>query len=269
VIPAAVAYERASDLDHALELLGEPDAKALAGGQSLLPVMKLRVARPSLVVDIGGLPLRGIEERRGKLHVGPLTTWDELASSAELHRPALAAIAECARGIGDLQVRNRGTVGGSLAHADPASDMPAVLLVLGATLTIRSTQGERALALSDFVIGPFTTALGPQELVTDVVVPVPAPDSGSAYVSVEHPASGFPLAGAAALVGPAGETVALTGVAGAPFVLPDAGDPEAALAEVDVFGDRFAPAGYRRHLAVVVAGRALEAARARATEDAA
>ena len=267
MIPAAVAYERASDLDHALELLGEPDARALAGGQSLLPVMKLRVARPSLVVDIGGLPLRGIEKRDGELHVGPLTTWDELASSAELRRPALAAIAECARGIGDLQVRNRGTVGGSLAHADPASDMAAALLALRATLTLRSTQGERTISLTDFLLGPFTTALGPQELITDVVVPVPAPGSASAYVSVEHPASGFPLAGAAALVGPAGETVALTGVAGAPFVLADPGTPEAALGEVDVLGDRFAPAEYRRHLATVVMRKALETARARAEED--
>lgn len=263
MIPAAVDYARATDLGHALELLGEPDAKALAGGQSLLPVMKLRVARPSLVVDIGGLPLRGIEERDGGLHVGALTTWDELASSTELRRPALAAIGECAQGIGDLQVRNRGTVGGSLAHADPASDMSAVLLALGATLTLSSTRGERTIALADFLLGPYTTALEHGELITDVVVPLPAPGSGSAYVSVEHPASGFPLAGAAALAGPVGETVALTGIAGAPLLLADDRD----LAGLDVFGDRFAPAEYRRDLAGVVARRALETARTRAGED--
>ena len=137
MIPASTRYARASDLDHALELLAEPDAKAIAGGQSLVPVMKLRIARPSLVVDISRLALRGVEERDGELHIGPLTTWAELASSEILDRPALAAIAECARGIGDLQVRNLGTIGGSVVHADPASDMPAVLLALGARLRLR------------------------------------------------------------------------------------------------------------------------------------
>lgn len=266
MIPAPVRYARASDVDHALELLGEPDAKALAGGQSLLPVMKLRIARPSLVVDVSGLPLRGIEERTGQLHLGPLTTWGEIAVAPELERPALAAITECARGIGDLQVRNRGTVGGSLAHADPASDMPAVLLALGATLTLRSPEGERAVTLADFLIGPFTSSIGTQELITDVVVPAPALGSGSAYVSVEHPASGFALAGAAALAGPAGDAVALTGISGTPILLPQDADPEAALADVEIYGDRFASEEYRRHLASVVARRALECARARMQE---
>jgi carbon-monoxide dehydrogenase medium subunit len=142
--------------------------------------------------------------------------------------------------------------------------MPAVLLALRATLTLRSTQGERSISVTDFLLGPFTTALDPQELITDVVVPVPAPGSGSAYVSVEHPASGFPLAGAAAVVGPSGEAVALTGIASTPFLLADDHD----FAGIDVFGDRFAPTEYRRHLAAVVARKALETARARAMEDA-
>ena len=203
MIPAPTRYARATDVDHALELLGEPDAKAIAGGQSLIPVMKLRVARPSLVVDISRLELRGIEERDDEVHIGPLTTWSELAS-AEL--PAgLEAIAECARGIGDLQVRNLGTIGGSVVHADPASDMPAVLLALGAHAR-GSLRRRRCASLPSrtLLLGPFTTALGPQELVTDVVVPVPSAGSGSAYASVEHPASGFALVGAAALVGPDG-----------------------------------------------------------------
>jgi len=153
VIPAPTSYARASDLDHALELLEEPDAKALAGGQSLVALMKLRIARPALVVDVSDLPLRGVELRGDDLHLGPLTTWDVLASASELRRPAFAAIAECARGIGDFQVRNRGTVGGSIAHADPASDMPAVLLALGARLTLRSSGNERSLALADFLLG--------------------------------------------------------------------------------------------------------------------
>jgi carbon-monoxide dehydrogenase medium subunit len=267
VIPAPTRYARASDLEHALELLGDPEAKALAGGQSLIPVMKLRIARPSLVVDISRLDLRGVEERDGALHVGPLTTWADLASSDAFLRPALAAIAECARGIGDVQVRNLGTIGGSLVHSDPASDIPAVLLALGASVHVRSAAGEREVAVSDLLVGPFMTSLQPNELVTDIAVPVPSAGTGSAYVSVEHPASGFALAGAAALVGPGGETVALTGIGATPFLLP-AGDVGAAVANAEVFGDRFASEEYRRELAAVVAGRALDIARARAEEDA-
>ncbi len=263
MIPAPTRYARATDVDHALELLGEPDAKAIAGGQSLIPVMKLRVARPSLVVDISRLELRGIEERDNEVHIGPLTTWSELASAG---LPAgLEAIAECARGIGDLQIRNLGTIGGSVVHADPASDMPAVLLALGARLAVRSADGVRELAVADLLLGPFTTSLGAQELVTDVVVPVPSPDSGSAYASVEHPASGFALVGAAALAGPEGETVAVTGVGATPFVLD--GDPAIAIRDAEIYGDRFASEEYRRELAGVLVERALATARKHAKGD--
>jgi carbon-monoxide dehydrogenase medium subunit len=266
VIPAETRYARASDLDHALELLAEPDAKVIAGGQSLIPVMKLRIARPELVVDISRLDLRGVVTRNDDLHIGPLTTWDDLASTDALSRPALAAIGECVRGIGDLQVRNLGTIGGSIAHADPASDMPAVLLALGAHLTLRSPAGAREVTLADLLVGPFMTTLGAQELVTDIVVPVPARGSGSAYASVEHPASGFALAGAAVLVTPDSETVALTGVGATPFVLPP-GELRDAIAAAEIFGDRFAPAEYRRDLAATLADRALATARARVKED--
>jgi carbon-monoxide dehydrogenase medium subunit len=268
VIPAPVRYARAADLEHALELLSDPDARALAGGQSLLPVMKLRIARPSLVVDISRLPLRGIELRETEVHLGPLTTWDELASAPELREPELVATAECAGEIGDLQVRNRGTIGGSLAHADPASDMAAVLLAFGATLVLHSPEGDRAMPLDDFLLGPFTTALDPQELIVDVTLPLPPAGSGSAYASIEHPASGFALAGAAALATPDGDTaIAVTGISDRPLPLPPNIQPEAALAKIDVFGDRVAPEEYRRHLATVVVGRALAAARARAKRD--
>jgi carbon-monoxide dehydrogenase medium subunit len=266
VIPAATRYERASDLDHALELLGEPEAKVIAGGQSLIPVMKLRVARPSLVVDISQLDLRGIREEGDVLRVGPLTTWAEIATAVAFERPALAAVRDCALGIGDLQVRNRGTVGGSLVHADPASDMPAVLLALRAELRLRARDAERDVAVADFLRGPFLTELAEQELVTDIAIPMPPSGSGSAYVAVEHPASGFALAGAAALVGPAGETVALTGVGATPFVLA-AGDVRDAISSAEIFGDRFASEEYRRELAAVVADRALDAASRRAKED--
>lgn len=266
MIPPAVRYERATDLDHALDLLAEPDAKALAGGQSLLPVMKLRIARPELVVDISRLPLREVDDRDGELHVGPLTTWSELLEADELAHPALEAITECARGIGDLQVRNRGTIGGSLAHADPASDMPAVLLALGASLVLRSAEGERTVALDDFLVGPFTTALATQELITDIVVPIPE-RAGSAYASVEHPASGFALAGAAALIRRKGKgRVALTGVGQRPSLVPDDLDPLEAVEKMEVLGDRFAGSEYRRHLAATVVRRAIRAAADRAEE---
>ena len=263
MIPAATRYARASDVEHAVELLAEPDAKAIAGGQSLIPVMKLRIARPSVVVDISRLDLRGIQEHDGAVHVGPLSTWAELATSSVFERPDLAAIADCARGIGDVQVRNLGTIGGSLVHADPASDMPAVLLALDARVGVQGPVGPRELAVSELLVGPFMTSLGQQDIVTDVVVPVPGPGSGSAYVSVEHPASGFALAGAAALVGPSGERVALTGVGSTPLLLPEGGVRDA-ISTVEIFGDRFAEKEYRQALAETVARRALDEARVRA-----
>jgi len=272
MIPAPTRYLRAGSLDEALAALAEPDATALAGGQSLVSVMKLRLARPSLVVDIGRLDLAGLEVRDGELRIGALTTWADLAAAPELRRPALAALAECAGTIGDLQVRNRGTIGGGLAHADPASDMPAVVLALGATLVVRSAAVQRAIAASEFFLGPFRSALGEQDLLTEVVIPLPPTGSGSAYAAVDHPASGFALAGAAALVRRDGSrSVALTGVgAGAhAFLLPADEEPERAIAAAEIYGDRFAPAPYREHVAGVVVRRALETARARAQEDAA
>ncbi len=268
MIPASVGYLRASSLEEALDALGAEEAMALAGGQSLLPLLKLRISRPTVLVDIGRLALAGVEIRDGDFRIGPLTTWDELERADALKSPALTAFGECAAGVGDLQVRNRGTVGGSIAHADPASDLPAVLLAFGARLEVRSPDGERAVESADFFRGPFTTALSSQELITEVVGPVPPPGSGSAYVSVEHPASGFALAGAAALVRPDGSaSIAVTGVGSTPFLLPADRDPAEALAEAEIFGDRFAPADYRRHLATVVARRALERAGERAKDD--
>jgi aerobic carbon-monoxide dehydrogenase medium subunit len=261
VIPATVDYVRPTTLDEALDALADADAKLLAGGQSLLPAMKLRIARPSKVIDIGGLGLDGIEERDGELTIGALVTWSELLGAEALQRPAFKAIPECAAGIGDLQVRNRGTIGGSLAHADPASDMPAVLLALGARLQLRSAGGERTIDAAELALGPFTTSLAEGELITEVAVPVPPAGSGSAYASVEHPASGFALAGAAALVTPDdGRRVALTGVAGTPFVL------EGDIEDAELFGDRFAPVEYRRQLAKALVARAVEAAEERAKE---
>jgi carbon-monoxide dehydrogenase medium subunit len=263
VIPAGVDYRRPASIEEALEALATPDAQVLAGGQSLLPAMKLRIARPSLVVDAGGLGLDGIEVNGGALAIGALATWDALAHHELFRRPALDAVGECAHGIGDLQVRNLGTIGGGLAHADPAADMPAVVIALGATLVLRSSDGERDVPATEFFLGPFTTALAKDELLTEIRIPLPARGSGSAYVAVEHPASGFALAGAAAFVGPDGSRrVALTGVGAAASLLD--GDVDGA----DVYGDRFAPEEYRRALARTVVARATEIAEDRAKEDA-
>jgi aerobic carbon-monoxide dehydrogenase medium subunit len=260
VIPAAVDYVRAGSVEEALDALAAPDSKLLAGGQSLLPAMKLRIARPSLVVDISGLDLNGIDERNGELVIGALTTWDELEQSGA--RPAFRALADCAAGIGDLQVRNLGTIGGGLAHADPAADMPAVTIVLGARLTVRSKSGERTIDAAELALGPFLTSLAEGELITEVVIPVPDEGSGSAYVAMEHPASGFAVAGAAAFVGADGtRRVALTGVAAAPFLL------DGELADAELFGDRFAPVEYRRQLAGTLIDRATALAEQRAKED--
>jgi len=268
VIPAELDYRRAESLEDALAALAEPEAKALAGGQSLVSVLKLRLVRPRLLVDIGGLELRGVEELDGQLHIGALTTWNDLGQSEGFQRPALAGLADCALGVGDLQVRNRGTVGGSLAHADPASDLPAVLLALRASFVLRSAGGERTVAASEFFLGPFLTALAAGELLTEVVVPLPPTGSGSAYESFEHPASGFALAGAAALVRPDGErSVAACGISAQPVLVEVREEPDAALADIDVFGDDFASEEYRRHLAAVLIGRALERADERRTED--
>jgi aerobic carbon-monoxide dehydrogenase medium subunit len=268
VIPAPVEYVRASTLEEAFEALAEPDSKALAGGQSLVSVMKLRVVRPSRLVDIGRLDLGGLETHDGDLRLGALVTWSELTRAPAVQRPALAAISDCSGGIGDLQVRNRGTLGGSLAHADPASDMPAVVLAFGAQVHLRSPDGERKLDAAELQVGPFTTSLEQRELITRVVIPLPPTGSGSAYVSVEHPASGFALAGAAALVHSDGTSaVGLTGVADRPLLLSPGHDTADALSEIEIFGDSFAPAEYRRHLAAVVVERALERARVRAQED--
>jgi carbon-monoxide dehydrogenase medium subunit len=238
MIPAAVDYLRAGSLEEALDALADPDARALAGGHSLLPLMKLRLARPSLLVDLGRLGLREIEERGGEVRIGALATWEEIARSPSLSGP-LAALAESAAAVGDLQVRNRGTVGGALAHADPAADVRAPLLALDARAILRSPAGEQEVPVEDFLRGPFETALGRQELIVAVVVPQPAGSSGSAYVAFKDPASGYPLAGAAALVGNGEVRTGLTGVA--------TGDD-----------------AYVRHLADVAVRRAVEEARRRA-----
>jgi len=284
MIPAEFDYVRAVSLRDALNALAAGDgSKVLAGGHSLLPMMRFRLAQPARLVDIGDLSeLRGVAEHRRGARIGAATTYRELLES-ELLRERFPIIAECTENIGDRQVRNRGTIGGSLAHADPASDMPAVMLVLDANFNLRSKRGKRSVAAREFFQGPFATALADDELLIDITLPPMPRGAGSAYLSQDQAASGYPLAGAAALVARTRKTishatVALSGVgevsrlvAATDQLVGTKGEPEvlarvaaAATEGIEVNGDIHAPAQYRRHLAGVVVRRALERALERA-----
>jgi aerobic carbon-monoxide dehydrogenase medium subunit len=171
MIPAAFAYRRAASVDEAIELLGDEDAKLLAGGHSLIPAMKLRIARPSVLVDLGRLDdLRYVRDDGDRIAIGALTRHAQLASDPVLARDC-GVVARTAALVGDPQVRHRGTIGGSVAHADPASDLPTVLLALEADIVARGPGGERTIAASAFFTGPFDTALAPREVLVEIRVP--------------------------------------------------------------------------------------------------
>ena len=200
--PSSFDYSAPSTVEEAVRLLAEhgENAKLLAGGHSLLPLMKLRFTQPAHVVDLRRIPrLRGVRRDGASLVIGAMTTYTELASSAEI-RDAAPIITDAASQIGDPQVRNRGTIGGSLAHADPNADLPAVMLALGATLIAAGPSGRRAISADEFFVGLFTTALSGGELLTEIRVPIPASRSGGAYVKHPQPASRFALVGVAATV---------------------------------------------------------------------
>lgn len=287
MIPAAFEYYAPTSVQEALQLLREhgPEAKLLAGGHSLLPMMKLRLSTPKALIDIGRIPeLRYIREEGETLAIGATTThW--MIESSEVVRRRVPLLAEAAGRIGDVQVRNMGTIGGSLAHADPAADYPAAILALEAEIVTQGPGGKRSIPAADFFKGLFTTALEPSELIVEVRVPVPGGKSGAAYLKFPHPASGFAVVGCAALVTLDGGKcqkvrVAFTGVAEKAFrdrAVEDAltGKPpdERSIADaaqraaegVEPLSDIFASADYRRHLARVYAKRALLAAASRAT----
>ncbi len=284
MIPAAFDYRRAGSVDEALQLIAADDgAKVLAGGQSLLPLMKLRLASPGTLVDIGRLDeLRGIARLDdGRLQVGALTTYADLLDSAAEHYGVLR---DAVPNIGDVQVRNVGTVGGSIAHADPASDLPAALLALDAEIVLRSSAGTRSIKASDFFEGPFQTAMRPDELLTAVILPGPRDGSGSAYESLEQPASGYSMVGVAVgVVVGAGNAIeylgiGVTGVGDHPYrasgvesALVGAAATGEALAAaashaadgITVNSDIHAGADYRRAMAAVITRRAIEKALAR------
>lgn len=267
MIPAPVAYVRPDSLEQALDELADPDAKALAGGHSLIPMMKLRLARPSRLVDLTGLGLAGVQVEGATIRIGAMTTYDELLSLTSVPLPA--ALRESVAAVGDVQVRNAGTVGGSLAHADPASDLAAGVIAAGAAMVVRSPDGEREIPAEDFFVGPFTTTLTQQELLVELRLPAESPGTASAYVSFEDPASGYPLAGAAVRIqGNEPSVVALTGLGAYPLrartvesALAAGEDLTRALAEIG--GALDDDAAYRCHLGAVAVERSIEAARSR------
>ena len=280
-------YHRATSLRDAQQLLQQhPGAKLLAGGHSLVPLLKLRLAAPSALVDIGRVAeLRGIAQEGDAIRIGALTTHAELAGSAELRKSA-AALAEAAAMVGDPAVRNRGTIGGNVAHADPASDLPAVLVALDASFVALGPNGERTIAADDFFTGIMATALDEHEILVGVRVPAAGAGQGSAYVKFSHPASRYAVIGAAvrvtvqngsctnarvalggllpharrvpsverALIGTKADTATIAAAAAA--VTADLGG--------DVTGDIYASAGYRAAVAPVYVKRAVAAAVARA-----
>lgn len=284
MIPAEFAYFAPGSLDEALSLLAAtPDAKLLGGGMSLVPAMKHRLARPAALIDLGRIPhLDNIALREGRLVIGGRATHAAVLASEAAR--ALPSVVEAAAVIGDVQIRNRGTVGGSLVHADPAGDWPALLLALEGEVQLVGPKGRRTIAASQLFTSMFTTAARHDEVLTEVRLPLDAPRTGSAYVKLRQSGSGFAIVGVAARVSLDAvqritrAVVGVTGVNSVPFLakslekrfvgqMPDRETFRsgcASVSEVEAIEDLHASAEYRRHLLSVFAARALLAACARA-----
>ena len=280
MIPASFDYESPKTLNEALSLLASrEDAKLLAGGHSLLPAMKLRLASPALLIDLGRIGgLDHIRDSGDTISIGALTTHATVAAS-DLLLASSPLLAQAASNIGDIQVRNRGTIGGSLAQAHPSADYPAAVLALDAQIVAASHSGERVIPARSFFTGMFTTALRPDEIITEIRVPKTA-GAGTVYKKFAHPASGYAVVGVAAVVlvrGTAGKiddvAVGITGVGEIAYratAVEDAlrGKPATAIAQaakhaadkIEALGDNYASAEYRRHLAQVYTRRALQEA---------
>jgi aerobic carbon-monoxide dehydrogenase medium subunit len=277
MIPAAFEYRRATSIDDALGALVGGDAKVIAGGMSLLPLMKLRLANPARLVDIGRLDeLRRVGPTTdGGFEVGALVTYAEARGSTSLEFAR-----QCIDHIGDVQVRNQGTVGGSIAHADPASDLPALGLALDYSAVLRSQRGERVVPLDGFFQGAFATDIAPDEILTSIRRgPLPEGAKGS-YQKMAHPASGYSIVGVCAVVASSGGSVsharvAITGVGEVPYrakgvesaLTGSDGSAEAVAAAAEhaadgqtVNGDIYADRDYRSKMAVVYTRRAIDAA---------
>ena len=281
--PAQFDYHSPASVQEAISLLGrlKDDAKVLAGGHSLLPMMKLRLAQPKHLIDLRKVPgLSGIKEDGGAIAIGALTTHYAVESSSLLKQKC-PLLSEAAGTIGDPQVRNMGTIGGSLAHADPAADYPAAVIALGAELVAEGPKGKRTIKVDDFFKGLLTTALQPNEILIEIRIPSWPAGTGMAYMKFPHPASRFAVVGVAALVTADGKKVGV-GITGAGTKATRARGVEAALAGktldaatlkaaaekaadgVDVQADLQGSVEYKTHILKVYCRRALEAALSRA-----
>jgi carbon-monoxide dehydrogenase medium subunit len=286
MFPATFDYKAPASLSEALTLLGQnSDAKALAGGQSLLPLMKLRLASPTALIDLRNVPeMKGIRGDGGGVILGAMTSYFQ-AVDAPLVQQKTPLIVQALRQVGDPQVRARGTIGGSLAHADPAGDLPAVALALNGRMHIVGPKGEREVAARDFFVDMLTTALEPDELLTWArFEATDTPRTGTAYVKHRHPASGYAVVGVAAVVmldeagncvearvgvtGAGGHAARATGVeqalSGKPFAATAAEASAHAADGLDLLSDTYASAEYRGHLTRVLTLRALNEAAQRA-----
>ncbi len=272
-------YAAPATLAEALGLLADGSAKPLSGGMSLIPMMKLRLANPDRLIDIGRLPeLNYIREGKGEIHLGAGTTHYDI-ESAPLLRAKCPLLAETAGHIGDIRVRNMGTIGGSVAHADPAADYPAALQALEAKIVLKNAKGERTLAVGDFFLDTFTTALEPGEIVSEIIVPIDDASTGTSYQKFVQPASGFAIVGVAARIRRQGGKVTqarigVTGLAGHSYRAVksekalEAGKDAAAAASLipdgaEANSDLHASAEYRQHMASNYGARAIAAALSR------
>lgn len=281
MIPQEFDYSAPATLQEALQLIADGDRKVLAGGMSLVPLMKLRLAAPEHVVDIGRVAgLNHITEEGGVVRIGATVTHHEL-ETVPLIRGRCPLLAEAASHIGDTQVRNMGTIGGSIAHADPAADYPASLLALEAKIRLVSAKSDRTVNAADFFLDPFTTAIEPGEIVLEILVNSEKPSEGYRYEKLPHPASGFAIVGIATRIQKSGGKISLarigvTGMASHAFraleaerLLESGADIQTAAAAVgqgqEASSDLYASADYRRHLASVWTARALQVAVSRAS----
>ncbi len=281
MIPQEFEYSAPATLQEALQLIAGGERKVLAGGMSLVPLMKLRLAQPGHVVDIGRIrDLNYITESGGVVRIGATATHHDIETSPVI-RGRCPLLGEAAGHIGDTQVRNMGTIGGSIAHADPAADYPASLLALEAKIRLVSAKSDRTVAASDFFLDAFTTAVEPGEMVLEVLIDSEEPREGYRYEKVPHPASGFAVVGIAARVKKSGSQISfvrigVTGMAPRAFRATEAerllesgaGIAQAAAAVgggEEANSDLYASADYRRHLARVWAARALNVAVSRAS----
>jgi aerobic carbon-monoxide dehydrogenase medium subunit len=289
MFPASFGYVAARSIDEALQLMAKhgEEGKLLAGGHSLIPAMKLRLTSPRTLIDLGTVSgLSSIRVDSGNLVIGALTVHADVASS-DLVRKHLPGLADAAAVIGDVQVRNRGTIGGSVAHADPAADLPVILTALNASFEAQSPSGRRVIAVDDFFTDFFTTALDASEILTEIRVPVPSAGSGTAYAKLPHPASGYVVVSAGVSITRqasgtcASARVAVGGLGSGPIrAIPTemelqgkpltsqviAAAAAKAAEETDPDGDTYASAEYKRHVATVYVRKAIEAAVERAAK---